>query len=94
VIEEFLARIPEFELDRSRKATWAPGQVAGMGSVPIVFEPEEPLHDEPSTEVFMPGWSTRRPTGADFHNSQALACPWADRPSATTRQTVLRKHLK
>ena len=47
VVEEFLARIPEFELDRSRKATWAPGQVAGMGSVPIVFEPGEPLHDEP-----------------------------------------------
>jgi cytochrome P450 len=43
VIEEFLARIPLFELDRSKKAAWVPGQVAGMGSVPIVFEPGEPL---------------------------------------------------
>ena len=47
VIEEFLARIPKFELDRTGKAAWAPGQVADMGSVPTVFEPEEPLHNEP-----------------------------------------------
>ena len=51
VIEEFLARIPEFELDRSSKATWTPGQVARMGSVPIVFEPEEPMHNEPINSV-------------------------------------------
>jgi hypothetical protein len=46
VIEEFLARIPEFELDRAREAARAAGQVADMGSVPIVFEPGEPLHNE------------------------------------------------
>jgi hypothetical protein len=50
VIGEFLAHIPEFELDRSRMAPWAPGQVAGMGTVPIVFEPGEPLHNEPINE--------------------------------------------
>jgi cytochrome P450 len=47
VIEEFLARIPEFELDRSGMAPWARGQVADMGTVPIVFEHGEPLHNEP-----------------------------------------------
>jgi cytochrome P450 len=47
VIEEFLTRIRSFELDATRKASWVPGQVAGMGTVPIVFEPGEPLRDEP-----------------------------------------------
>jgi cytochrome P450 len=39
VIEEFLKRIPDFELDRSNKAVWMSAQVSGMRRVPIVFEP-------------------------------------------------------
>lgn len=35
--EEFFKRIPEWELDPTRKAKWIRGQVAGMGEVPIVF---------------------------------------------------------
>ncbi|HLW69653.1 MAG TPA: cytochrome P450 [Candidatus Binataceae bacterium] len=50
VLEEFLKRIPEFELDRSQPSEWAAGQVAGMGTVPIVFEPGEPLSSEPLNE--------------------------------------------
>jgi cytochrome P450 len=47
VLEEFLTRIPEFELDRARKASWISGQAGGMGSVPIVFEPGARLSTEP-----------------------------------------------
>ena len=47
VLEEFLKRIPDFELDHGKRATWVPGQVAGMGTVPIVFEPDKPLRAEP-----------------------------------------------
>ncbi|MGH7839359.1 MAG: cytochrome P450, partial [Candidatus Binataceae bacterium] len=50
VIEEFLTRIPEFELDRTRTPRWTCGQVSGMGSVPIVFEPGERLGAEPPNE--------------------------------------------
>jgi cytochrome P450 len=50
VVEEFLTRIPEFELDRSKAARWTSGQVAGMGSVPIVFEPGERLSEEPASD--------------------------------------------
>jgi cytochrome P450 len=39
VLEEFLTRIPEFELDRTKQPKWTSGQLGGMGSVPIVFEP-------------------------------------------------------
>ena len=35
--EEFLRRIPAFELDLSRNTEWLPGQVSGMQVVPIVF---------------------------------------------------------
>lgn len=38
MIERFLARIPEFELDPERSARWVPGQVGGMHEVPILFE--------------------------------------------------------
>jgi cytochrome P450 len=38
VTEEFLRRIPDFELDPDRSSKWSCGQVAGMTSVPIVFE--------------------------------------------------------
>jgi cytochrome P450 len=34
-LEEFLARIPEFELDETRPTTWAGGQVRGPRQVPI-----------------------------------------------------------
>jgi len=37
VLTEFLKRIPEFELDRTRKPRWGTGQVTGMAEVPIVF---------------------------------------------------------
>ena len=36
-IEEFLARIPEFELDPSGEVTWAGGQVRGPRTLPVVF---------------------------------------------------------
>jgi len=39
VIEEFLKRIPDFELDHEKKAVWVSAQVSGMRRVPIVFEP-------------------------------------------------------
>jgi cytochrome P450 len=38
MIERFLARIPEFELDPDRKPRWVCGQVGGMHEVPIVFD--------------------------------------------------------
>jgi len=38
-IEEFLARIPEFELDPDGEVTWAGGQVRGPRTVPVVFPP-------------------------------------------------------
>jgi cytochrome P450 len=34
-IQEFLARVPEFELDGSREVTWAGGQVRGPRNIPI-----------------------------------------------------------
>jgi cytochrome P450 len=36
-IEEFLARIPEFELDPSGEVTWAGGQVRGPRTLPVTF---------------------------------------------------------
>ena len=42
MIERFLHRIPEFDLDPARKARWVSGQVGGMHEVPIVFEPGIP----------------------------------------------------
>ena len=38
MIERFLARIPEFELDQTRAARWISGQVGGMHEVPIVIK--------------------------------------------------------
>jgi cytochrome P450 len=37
VIEEFLKRLPDYTLDRDAPSRWAPGNVSGMGSVPITF---------------------------------------------------------
>lgn len=34
-IQEFLARVPEFELDDSKEVTWAGGQVRGPRNIPI-----------------------------------------------------------
>jgi cytochrome P450 len=39
MVEEFLRRVPEFELDQNRKPRWVSGQVGAMVEVPIVFEP-------------------------------------------------------
>jgi len=39
MIQEFLRRIPEFELDPARKPRWRSGQVGAMVEVPIVFPP-------------------------------------------------------
>jgi len=36
-IEEWLARIPDFELDEGGTVTWAGGQVRGPRSLPVVF---------------------------------------------------------
>lgn len=43
VITEFLARIPDFELDPARPAVWSAGQVAGMAEVPVVFPAGGPI---------------------------------------------------
>jgi cytochrome P450 len=44
MIEEFLRRIPEFELDQTSKPRWHSGQVGAMVEVPIVFVPKEREH--------------------------------------------------
>ncbi len=36
-IEEWLARIPEFDLDPHGRVTWAGGQVRGPRTIPVVF---------------------------------------------------------
>jgi cytochrome P450 len=36
-IEEWLARIPEFELEDPSTVTWAGGQVRGPRNIPVVF---------------------------------------------------------
>jgi cytochrome P450 len=36
-VEEFLARIPEFELEPDGEVTWAGGQVRGPRTVPVRF---------------------------------------------------------
>lgn len=41
MIERFLARIPEFELDPRQKPVWIAGQVGGFHSLPVRFEPVE-----------------------------------------------------
>jgi cytochrome P450 len=40
VAQEFMRRVPEWELDPERRSVWAPGQTGGMASVPIVFPPD------------------------------------------------------
>ncbi|MEY2767280.1 MAG: hypothetical protein RI912_943, partial [Actinomycetota bacterium] len=34
-IEEFLARVPEFEIDDTKEVTWAGGQVRGPRNIPV-----------------------------------------------------------
>jgi cytochrome P450 len=43
--EEFLRRIPDFELDRDTPTRWLHGQVGGMQEVPIVFPPGAREHE-------------------------------------------------
>lgn len=42
VLQEFLRRIPDFELDPAKQPEWEMGQVSGFLSVPIVFPPGKP----------------------------------------------------
>lgn len=42
VLEEFLQRIPEYEVDEVTGPLWAAGFIAGMSSVPVKFQPNEP----------------------------------------------------
>jgi cytochrome P450 len=42
VLEEFLRRMPEYEVDEDVGPTWAPGFIAGMSSVPVKFTPGKP----------------------------------------------------
>ncbi|MGY0541487.1 cytochrome P450 [Nocardioides sp. YJ-D4] len=44
-ITELLRRLPEFELDPTKKSEWLMGQVSGMQSVPIVFPRGARLRD-------------------------------------------------
>jgi cytochrome P450 len=73
-IEELLTRIPEFELDRTRKAAWPLARLRGWAACRSFSSPENHCIMNPSTAAFWPGWSTRRPTEANFRNSQAVAC--------------------
>jgi cytochrome P450 len=41
-IEEWLARIPEFELDPEGQVTWAGGQVRGPRTIPVLFPALQP----------------------------------------------------
>jgi cytochrome P450 len=34
-IEEFLARVPHFEIDDTKEVTWAGGQVRGPRTIPV-----------------------------------------------------------
>jgi cytochrome P450 len=43
VLTEFLKRIPEYDLDRTKQTQWTSGQVSGFSSVPIVFPVAEPV---------------------------------------------------
>ncbi len=38
-MEELLRRVPEFELDQARPTSWMLGQVGGIETLPVVFEP-------------------------------------------------------
>jgi cytochrome P450 len=38
-VEEWLKRIPEFELDDTGEVTWAGGQVRGPRNIPVIFDP-------------------------------------------------------
>ena len=42
VLQEFLRRIPDFELDPAQEPEWEIGQVSGFVSLPIVFPPGKP----------------------------------------------------
>jgi hypothetical protein len=42
VLQEMLARIPEFELDPDDKPERTKGQVSGFGKVPLVFPAADP----------------------------------------------------
>jgi hypothetical protein len=39
MIEAFLKRYPDFDLDAANPASWGIGQVSGMQSVPVVVKP-------------------------------------------------------
>ena len=42
VLEEFLERVPEYEVNEEIGPSWAPGFIAGMAAVPVKFKPDQP----------------------------------------------------
>jgi cytochrome P450 len=46
MLEEWVKRVPEFELDPERKPVWKAGQVGAMIEVPIVFPPGGGLNED------------------------------------------------
>lgn len=42
VLEEFLSRVPEYQVDEDIGPSWAAGFIAGMSAVPVKFEPGLP----------------------------------------------------
>ena len=41
-IQEFLARVPDFELEEGKVTTWAGGQVRGPRNIPIKIKQSNP----------------------------------------------------
>jgi cytochrome P450 len=50
VLEEFIKRLPEYEIDESIGAKWMTGQVGGMVSVPVKFTVGKPLGKADGTQ--------------------------------------------
>lgn len=44
LLQEFLARMPDYEIESGADIHWVPGPIAGISSVPVTFEPGKPLH--------------------------------------------------
>jgi hypothetical protein len=50
VLEEFIKRLPEYEIDESVGAKWMTGQVGGMVSVPAKFTAGKPVGKTDATQ--------------------------------------------
>ncbi len=44
LLEEFLQRMPDYEVDSGKSIHWIPGPIAGISSVPVHFKPGKPLN--------------------------------------------------